>query len=131
MAQAADVATDESMAQSFSLANIVPQYPVNNRKSWASIEKITRKYVVSASGDVYVITGPVFHLNPPAIGLSHVYVPQHIFKLVYDPATNLARAHWLDNSDEARVGKPISYEGLVRRTGMEFLPGWINVELAQ
>lgn len=130
MAPAADMATDESMAQSFSLANIVPQYLVNNRKPWASIEKATRKYVMRASGDVYVITGPVFDSSPPAIGLNHVHVPQHIFKLVYDPATNRAWAHWLDNSDEARAGKPISYEELVRRTGIEFLPGWVNAELA-
>jgi len=46
MAPAGDMATTESMAQSFSLANIVPQHSINNRKAWASIEKATRKYVM-------------------------------------------------------------------------------------
>ena len=123
MAPAADMATDESMAQSFSLANIVPQYPVNNRKLWAKIEKDTRKYIERAVGDVYVITGPVFEPIPPTIGPNKVWVPQHLFKLVYDTTTDRAWVHWLDNTDEARVGKPISYEELVRRTGIEFLPG--------
>ncbi len=123
MAPAGDMATPESMAQSFSLANMVPQYPINNRKAWASIEKATRKYVMRAAGDVYVITGPVFDGTPPTIGPDHVWVPQHLFKLVYDPSTNRIWAHWLDNTDDARVGKPISYEELVRRTGIEFLPG--------
>jgi endonuclease G len=122
MAPAGDMATTESMAQSFSLANVVPQAPVNNRKAWASIERVTRKYVLRASGDVFVITGPVFDGMPPMIGTHRVWVPQHLFKLVYDLATNRAWAHWLDNDDEARVGKPISYEELVRRTGIDFLP---------
>ncbi|CAH1387922.1 DNA/RNA non-specific endonuclease [Candidatus Nitrotoga sp. M5] len=124
MAPAGDMATEESMTQSFSLANMVPQYPINNRKSWAGIEKATRKYVMRADGDVYVISGPVFDGVPPTIGINKVWVPQHLFKLVYDPATNRAWAHWLDNTDEARVGKPISYDELVMRTGIEFLPGF-------
>lgn len=124
MAPAGDMATDESMAQCFSLANIVPQAPVNNRKAWAAIEKATRKYVMRAAGDVFVVTGPVFDGTTPTIGINKVWVPQHLFKLVYDPSANQAWAHWLDNTDEAKVGIPISYEELVRRTGMELLPGW-------
>lgn len=124
MAPAGDMATDESMAQSFSLANMVPQAPINNRKAWASIEKATRKYVMRAAGDVYVITGAVFDGTPPTIGANRVWVPQHLFKLVYDPSTGRAWAHWLDNRDDARVGKPISYEELVRRTGINFLPSF-------
>lgn len=126
MAPAGDMATDESMTQSFSLANVIPQSPANNRKAWAAIEKATRKYVMRAAGDVFVITGPVFDGTPATIGSNKVWIPQHLFKLVYDPDTNRAWAHWLDNTDEAKVGNPIRYEVLVRRTGIEFLPGWIN-----
>lgn len=130
MAPAGDMATEESMAQSFSLANMVPQYPVNNRKSWAGIEKATRKYVMRAAGDVFVMTGPVFKSNHPTIGSNKVWVPQHLFKLVYDPSTGRAWAHWLDNTDEARVGKPISYDELVRRTGMDFMPALSSMKEA-
>lgn len=122
MAPAGDMATDEAMAQSFSLANMVPQYAINNRKAWASIEKATRKYVMRAAGDVFVITGPVFDGTPPTIGAKHVWVPQHFFKLVFDPSTNRSWVNWLDNTDQARVSPPISYQELVRRTGIEFLP---------
>lgn len=122
MAPAGDMAGDEAMAQSFSLANMVPQYALNNRHAWASIEKATRKYVMRASGDVYVITGPVFDGAPPTIGSNRVWVPQHLFKLVYDPASNKTWVNWLDNTDEAKAGKPISYQELVKRTGIEFLP---------
>lgn len=124
MAPAADMSTDESMTQSFSLANIVPQAPINNRKAWAEIEKATRKYVMRAAGDVFVITGPIFDGSPPTIGFNKVWVPQYLFKLVFDPSSGRAWAHWLDNTDGAKVGRPISYAELTERVGMVLLPGW-------
>ena len=124
MAPAADMATEESMAQCFSLANMVPQAPINNRKTWAGIEKATRKYVMRAAGDVFVITGPAYDGTPVTIGSNGVRVPQHLFKLVYDPSANRAWAYWVDNTDYARASKPIGYDELVRRTGIEFLPGF-------
>lgn len=127
MAPAADMSNAEAMAQCFSLANMVPQAPINNRKPWASIEKSTRKYVMRAAGDVFVITGPVFDGTPPAIGASRVWVPQHLFKLVYDSSVGRAWAHWLDNRDDATVDRPISYEELVLRTGINLLPNYHGV----
>jgi endonuclease G len=50
-------------------------------------------------------------------------VPKYLYKLVYDSVTGRAWAHWIENTDEARAGRPITYEELVRRTGIEFLPG--------
>ncbi len=69
---------------------MVPQNPINSQKAWANIEKVTRKYVMCAAGDVFVITGPVFDGIPPTIGANRVWVPQHLFKLVYDSSTNRA-----------------------------------------
>ncbi|SHG64784.1 endonuclease G [Massilia sp. CF038] len=123
MAPAANMANPEAMAQSFSLANMVPQAPRNNSGPWAGIEKATRKYAMRASGDVYVITGPVFDESAEVIGPNRVRVPRYLFKLVYDPVAQRAWAHWLENTEQARIGRPIEYAELVRRTGIEFLPG--------
>lgn len=120
MAPAADMPNARAMAQSFSLANMVPQAPVNNRKSWAGIEKATRKYAMRARGDVYVISGSVFG-SSVTIGNS-VHVPTHLYKLVYDVTTKRAWAHWIENADSARAGRPITYAELVSRTGIQFLP---------
>jgi hypothetical protein len=49
-------------------------------------------------------------------------LPTGFFKLVYDASTHRAWAHWLENTATAKVGKPISYAELVKRTGMAFLP---------
>lgn len=127
MAPAGDMPTAQAMAQSFSLANMVPQAPEHNRGVWAkSVELATRKYVQRASGDVYVITGPVYQpsiAQSPSIGPGQVRVPAYLFKLVYDPHSNRAWAFWQENSDTTRASRPISYAELVQRTGIEFLPG--------
>jgi endonuclease G len=123
MAPAADMPTASAMAQSFSLANMVPQSQENNRNTWADLEKATRKYAMRAKGDVFVISGPVFSAQPRTIGPNRVWVPNTLFKLVYDAQTNRAWAHWVENTDQARAGAPISYEELTRRLGVELLPG--------
>ncbi|SFC68737.1 endonuclease G [Polaromonas sp. OV174] len=123
MAPAGDMFSAAAMAQSFSLANMVPQNPQQNSGSWAKIETDTRSYVMRAKGDVYVITGPVFEPGGPTVGANQVRVPSHLFKLVYDATTQRAWAHWQPNSADARPGRPISYGELERRTGMAWVPG--------
>ena len=122
MASAADQPSSEAMAQSFSLANIVPQSPVNNRTVWAGVEKSTRKYAMRSQSDIYVITGPVFTAASRHIGKNNVRVPTYLYKLVYDPSSNRAWAHWVENIDTAEAGPPISYAELVKRTGINFFP---------
>jgi endonuclease G len=124
MAPAADMPTAQAMAQSFSLANMVPQAPENNRKTWAQLEGATRAYVKRAKGPVYVFTGPVHPTTgAQVIGKGRVWVPAQLYKLVYDQQANRAWAHWVENDNDARAGKPITYRELVQRTGIEFLPG--------
>lgn len=133
---AGDQDSPEGMAQSFSLANMMPQAPQNNRGAWAMIEKSTRKYAERASGDVYVITGSIliagqcpnfdvhaFKLSGYCTIGSGVTVPSHIYKLVYDATTKRAWAYWIENTDSAPITRPITYDELVKRTGIEFLPG--------
>lgn len=166
MSAAADMPNGLSMTHSFSLANMVPQAPENNRKAWADIERATRQYVRRAQGNVYVFTGPVYGLGSCPIAVEAdqqlsrrgivtdnisdaavvrlasangiqlpskfdlerctigdgLAVPTHLFKLVYDEATGRAWAHWVSNTNNARVSKPITYQELVRRTGLDLLP---------
>lgn len=124
MAPAGEMHTPSAMAQSFSLANIVPQSAQHNSDAWAKIERDTRHFVRRAKGDVFIFTGPVYSKDSASIGSNQVRVPDYLFKLVFDQEGNRAWAHWQANRDGERVSRPISYEELVSRTQVDFLPGW-------
>ena len=138
MAPAGDMASDTAMAQSFSLANMVPQAPELNRGVWADYEKSTRRYVRRVGHAVYVITGPVYRqvsvqagMKPatgqdvPAvsrIGPSSVWVPDAVFKLVYDPIQERAWAYWSENRNDTKAAAPISLQQLRQRLPHQWLP---------
>jgi len=87
----------DAMAQSFSLANIVPQNRQNNQRLWARLETAVRQ-IASRDGDVYVVTGPLFvGAQLQTIGASRVFVPTQLFKVVYVPSRQTAFAIVADN----------------------------------
>jgi endonuclease G, mitochondrial len=97
MSPAGDRATKKGMAESFSLANIVPQDPSNNRRIWSRIEQAVRR-LVEESGEAYVVTGPLFSGRQlQTIGDSRVFVPTQLYKVVYLPQRKLAFAVIVEN----------------------------------
>jgi endonuclease G len=59
MAPSGDMPDRQSQDESFSLANMIPQDPDNNRRLWAALESAVRDLAVE-SGELYVVTGPIF-----------------------------------------------------------------------
>jgi endonuclease G len=110
---------ERGMAQSFSLANMMPQARQNNQGIWAKrVEEPTRLYIKRVQGDIYVFTGSVGKAG--SIGKSKVTIPSHLYKLVYDPTKRIAWAYWVENTDDAQMNPPISYAELVLKTGIDF-----------
>lgn len=120
-----------AMAQSFALSDAVPQDPTNNRKTWRKVESDVRKFARRAQGDVYVYTGPVFRGEPRTIGRNRVWVPSHLFKLVYDEASGRAWAYVLANTAQARIDAPMDYASFVEQTGWRLLPPEAVVSASQ
>lgn len=116
LAAAANQPTARAMAQSFALSNIVPQDPTLNRKVWAKLESDTRKYALRATGNVYVFTGPLHEGQIQTMGGNAVWIPSHLFKLVYDEASQRAWAYVLANRKDATITRPMDYASFVQRT---------------
>lgn len=117
MSPAANQPTENAMAQSMALSNIVLQDPQNNQKTWRKIEEDVRKYVERAQGPVLVITGPLF--DRPNQGAS-VWMPSRLFKLVYDETTGRSWAYLQDNAP-GPINPPVSYAEFRKATGWKFL----------
>ena len=129
MFSSGDASTIDGEKQSYSLTNILPQAPNNNRHVWLGYERSTRKFASRAKGDVYVFSGPIFTNGEPltTIGLGKVWVPQYLFKLVYDEAGHRAWAFITPNTDEAKATKPVSYDEFVKITGLNLLnEAWVK-----
>lgn len=92
MAPSGDMPDPRSQEESFSLANMIPQDPDNNRHLWGAIETSVRD-LTERDGDLYVVTGPVFEGEHLQSLNGRVLVPTRIYKAVYDPRRNGAGAY--------------------------------------
>lgn len=120
VAPSADMFDLQSQFECFSLANMIPQVPENNRGPWEGIESAVRM-MAKSKGDIYVVTGPIYQgSNIEQIG-GAVMVPTKLFKAVYDPQRKEAGAYLLDNTADAQPEK-ISIAELEKITGISIFP---------
>lgn len=76
-----------AMSQSFYLTNMVPQVGMNNNRGiWVELETNVRRWA-KQSGEVYVVSGPIYSGNVSVMGRSKVWVPTHLYKVVVNPRT--------------------------------------------
>ena len=97
MAPSADMFDKQSQYESFSLANMVPQIPSNNRGVWAKIEAEVRSLVMER-GNLYVVTGPIFDDKKRSKIGDAVAVPIKLFKAVKDVQRHETWVYLIDNS---------------------------------
>lgn len=119
MAPNGDMASRQQQSDSFSLANMVPQSPTNNREVWRNLEEATRA-LVTQEGDAYVVTGPAF-LGKRIAKIKRVLVPTHVYKVVYFPKRQAVSAYWAPNDESGRV-EVISLADLEQKIGIQVLP---------
>ena len=120
MAPAGDMPTEAAQAESFSLANIVPQNRSANRSLWAAIEESVRR-LATRRGDLYVVTGPIFEGDEVAKLNGRVLIPTHLYKAVLDPAHGEAAAYLAPNTASGEW-KAVSMAELRRRSGLDVFP---------
>lgn len=115
-----DMPTRNAQYESFSLANMIPQNPNNNRYIWEGIEAAVRR-LAKSEGDLYVISGPAF-IGSDIQKIGNVLVPTYIFKVVYSPTHNQAGAYFLKN-EATKEYSAISVAQLEKTVGISLLPG--------
>ncbi|CAO4170685.1 Endonuclease [Methylorubrum aminovorans] len=97
LAPAGDMPSAVAQAESFSLANIVPQNRSLNRGLWAAIEESVRR-LATERDEIFVVTGPVFEGRSVGAIKGRVLVPTQLFKAIYDPRTGEAGAYLAPNA---------------------------------
>ena len=115
-----DMPTRSSQAESFTLANMVPQIHANNAGVWAGIEGAARQLATS-EGELYVVSGPAF-LGGDIQKIGNVLVPTHVWKVIYSPVQQKAGAYLVSN-DETRDYDVLTVSKLEKMVGLSLLPG--------
>lgn len=120
MAPNADMPTESAREQCFSLANMIPQDPDNNRHLWAAIESSVRS-MAKNRGALYVISGPLYLGNSLKRLNGRVLVPTNMYKIVYDPDLKRGAAYYVKNQegDEWQV---LSISQVEKLAGINFFP---------
>jgi endonuclease G len=120
LAPAADMLDEQAQHESFSLANMIPQDPQSNRGLWSGIESAVRG-LARRSGELYVVSGPVFQGATLKRLRGRLLVPTHIFKAVYDPKRNQSAAYFVANADGDQW-RTVSIAELQQITGIDPFP---------
>lgn len=120
LAPSGDMPTRDSQAESFSLANIVPQAPKLNRGSWSELESDIRDQSLDVKR-IYVLTGPVFNgRNIPVVN-GRVMIPSHLWKAILIPSKG-ATVYVASNTDYP-VWKTMSVLQFAQFSGINPFPG--------
>jgi endonuclease G len=122
MSPSGDMPDERSQFESFSLSNMIPQSPDNNRHLWQGIEIATRA-LAKYDGELYVVTGPAF-IGPRASIGRGVEVPTHIWKAIYDPRRGAAAYVTRNHAGDAYA--VISIAELTRLVGVDPFPALLG-----
>ena len=92
--------TPDKRDETFLLSNIVPQNSESNRGIWASIEAATR-HEVKKKGQLYIITGVLFHGERLQSLKGKVMIPTALYKCLYDTVRQQAGCYVVANEPGA------------------------------
>ncbi len=112
---------DSADPDCFTLANIVPQNPDNNRHLWEHIE-VTVRRMAQRYGEVFIVSGPIFYGHQPVrMKNTEILVPTSFFKAIYIPSLNVASAYIVRNT-AGDWWKPATISDVEKLTGTDVFP---------
>lgn len=117
LAPSGDFPDKAAQAESFSLANVIPQHSVSNRRTWSHIETSTRR-LARQYGTIQVVTGPAFVGAPKTLG--RLRIPDFIWKAIYVPG--VGAAVYIVRNDATPAYSVISVAELRHFSGIDPFP---------
>jgi endonuclease G, mitochondrial len=117
---AADSASTAEQSQSFLLSNMIPQNAHNNRHLHEGIESAVRKEA-KKTGELYVITGPLYQGDNLQSLKGRVLVPSGIFKCIFYPSANKAGCY-VENNAEGFSYNVASVSEVEKAAGINLFP---------
>ena len=90
--------------KTYTMANIIPQAPNVNRKTWIKAEKLEREIAVTL-GSVCVINGVIYDDDPKRIGKNRIAVPDAFWKIIYNDAKGYQKGFYYENKNDIDVKK--------------------------
>lgn len=84
------------------MANIIPQAPLVNQKTWIKVEKYER-LVALKIGSVSVINGVNYSSNPKRIGDNQIAIPDSFWKMIYNDKINFKKCFLYQNDNDIDV----------------------------
>ena len=87
---------EKTLRKTYTMANIIPQAPKVNRKTWIKAEKYERTVALEL-GSVTVINGVVYSSNPKRIGKNGVAVPDAFWKIIYNDEKKFKKCFYYKN----------------------------------
>ena len=88
--------SEKTLRKTYTMANIIPQAPKVNRKTWIKAEKYERTVALEL-GSVTVINGVVYSSNPKRIGKNGVAVPDAFWKIIYNDEKKFKKCFYYKN----------------------------------
>jgi endonuclease G len=82
--------------KTYTMANIIPQAPIVNRKTWIKAEKLERK-IAYKLGSVNVLNGVIYSSNPKRIGKNQIAVPDAFWKMIYNDEKGYKKCFLYEN----------------------------------
>lgn len=92
----------KSLKKCYTFANIIPQVPTVNRRTWIKAEKYERK-VAYKLGFATVINGVEYPRSPKRIGRNRIAVPSAFWKIIYNEKANFKRCFFYKNDPRAKA----------------------------
>lgn len=93
---------EKIVVKTYTMANIIPQAPLVNQKTWIKAEKYER-LVASKIGSVSVINGVNYSSNPKRIGDNQIAIPDSFWKMIYNDKINFKKCFLYQNDNDVDV----------------------------